>query len=153
MTKFVFIVLGLLVFSMHVSAQNDWKGSYGFDENGGKNAGGAVIFISHELNVFDNGDGPAATLQSNGYQTSSNLICSVKTAGSKLMIYFQSYGEDNMFEPYNPGDLLLTLERKSGKGKPVILTYWGKFTPAIPKNEKSGKVYFERSADPNKSNN
>jgi hypothetical protein len=33
------------------------------------------------------------------------------------MIYFQSYGEDNMFEPYNPGDLLFTLERKAGKAK------------------------------------
>jgi hypothetical protein len=147
MTKFVFIVLGLLIFSMHANAQNDWKGSYSFDENGGKNAGGSVIFISHEINIFDGGDGLAATLQSNGYQTSSDLVCSVKTVGSKLMIYFQSYGENNMFEPYNPGDLLLTLERKTEKGKPVILTYWGKFTPAIPKNEKTGKVYFEKSLD------
>ena len=62
MTKFVFIVLGLLIFSMHANAQNDWKGSYSFDENGGKNAGGSVIFISHELNIFDGGDGLAATL-------------------------------------------------------------------------------------------
>ncbi len=147
MRKFVFIVLGLLILSMHAHAQDDWKGSYNFDENGGKNAGGSVIFISHELNIFDDGDGLAATLASNGYQTSANLICSTKIVGSKLMIYFQSYGEDNMFEPYAPGDLLLTLERKTGKGKPVIFTYWGKFTPAIPKNEKSGKVYFAKSLD------
>jgi hypothetical protein len=150
MTKFVFIALGLLIFSMQVTAQSDWKGSYGFDENGGKNAGGTVIFISHELNVFDDGDGLAATLASNGYQTSANLICSTKIVGSKLMIYFQSYGEDNMFEPYKPGDLLLTLERKAGKGKPVILTYWGKFTPSVPKNEKTGKVYFEKIEDSKK---
>lgn len=153
MRKFAFIVLGLLVFSMHANAQNDWKGLYSFDENGGKNAGGTTIFISHELNIFDGGDGLAATLQSNGYQTSSDLICSVKTAGPKLMIYFESYGENNMFEPYKPGDLLLTLERRAEKGKPVILTYWGKFTPAIPKNEKTGKIYFQRSAEPARPNN
>jgi hypothetical protein len=147
MTKFVLIAIGLLIFSMHANAQNDWIGLYNFDENGGKNAGGTTIFISHELNIFDGGDGLAATLQSNGYQTSSDLICMAKIAGSKLLIYFESYGENNMFEPYNPGDLLLTLERKTEKGKPVILTYWGKFTPAIPKNEKTGKVYFEKSLD------
>ncbi len=128
-------------------AQSDWKGSYVFDENGGKNAGGAVIVISHELTIFDSGEGLAARLQSNGYQTSSDLVCTVRSEGSKIMIYFQSYGEDNMFEPYSAGDLLFTLENKVEKGKPLVLTYWGKFTPAILKNAKTGKVYFEKSSE------
>ena|SRR5215203_1434184 len=143
MRKFLLIAISLLVLSFHANAQNDWKGTYSFDENGGKNAGGAAIFISHELSVFDGDEGFAARLQSNGYQTSSDLVCTTKIVGSKLLIYFQSYGEDNMFEPYTPGDLLLTLERKTLKGKPIVWTHWGKFTPAIPKNAKSGKVYFE----------
>ena len=147
MRKFVFTVLGLLIFSLHANAQSDWKGSYSFDENGGKNAGGVVIFISHELNIFDGDDGLAATLQSNGYQTSTDLICNTKIEGSKLMIYFQSYGENNMFEPYQPGDLLFTLEKKVERSKPVVLTFWGKFTPSIPKNSKPGKVYFERTSE------
>ena len=147
MRKFAFIVFGLLIFSTHAIAQSDWKGSYDFSENGGKNAGGAAIFISHELNVFDSGEGLAARFQSNGYQTSTDLVCSVKAEGAKLMVYFQSYGEDNMFEPYQPGDLLFTLEKKAAKGKPLILTYWGKFTPAIPRNARSGKVYFERKSE------
>ena len=142
------MAVGLLSLSIHASAQNDWKGTYSFDENGGKNAGGTTIFISHELSVFDGDAGLAARLQSNGYQTSSDLICTAKVEGSKLLIYFQSYGEDNMFELYKPGDLLFTLERKLEKGKPIVLTYWGKFTPAIPGNQKSGKVYFQRSAEP-----
>ena len=144
MRKFVFAALGLLLLSFHSNAQTDWKGSYFFDENGGKNAGGAAIFISHELSVFEGEDGLAARLQSNGYQTSTDLICTVKVEGAKLLIYFQSYGEDNMFEPYAPGDLLLTLERKTEKGKQVLLTYWGKFAPDIPKYAKTGKVYFEK---------
>jgi hypothetical protein len=145
MRKFLFTVIGLLVFSLHANAQNDWKGTYSFDENGGKNAGGVVIFISHELSIFDGDDGLAARLQSNGYQTSADLICSVKIEGAKLLVFFQSYGEDNMFEPYKPGDLLFTLERKDEKGKTAVVTYWGKFTPAIPKYTKSGKVYFEKT--------
>lgn len=145
--RIFWIGIGLLSLSLVAVGQTDWKGSYSFDENGGKNAGGAVIFISHDLNIFDGDDGLAATLQSNGYQTSADLICDAKAEGSKLMIYFQSYGENNMFEPYKSGDILFTLEKKVEKGKPVVLTYWGKFTPSIPKYSKPGKVYFERTPE------
>ena len=44
-------------------------------------------------------------------------------------------------ENYKEGDLLLTLERKSEK---EILTFWGKYQPSVPQNEKSGKVYFRK---------
>ena len=129
------------------AAQSDWKGSYSFTENGGKNAGGAVIMISHQIDIVDGGDGLAAQVTSNGYQTSADLMCTVKIQGNKLMIYFESYGEDNMFEPYQQGDLLLTLEKSKLKGKPALLTNWGKFQASITKNQKTGQVYFEKSVD------
>ena len=89
-----------------------------------------------------------ATIQSNGYQTSIDLVGTVKTQGEKLIIYFDSYGENNMFENYEQGDLLLTLEKKTVKDKTELLTYWNKFQPIVPKNEKSGKVYFRKAAAP-----
>ena len=137
------IVALLLIVSGIANSQTDWKGSYEFDEDGGKNAGGVAIFIAHQLAVIDGAEGLAATLQSNGYQTSVDLVCTAKIDGAKLLIYFENYGENNLFEPYQQGDLLFTLERKTEKGKPVILTHWGKFTPSISKYEKSGKVYFQ----------
>lgn len=127
------------------AAQSEWKGSYSFTENGGKNAGGAVIMITHQIDIVDGADGLAAQVTSNGYQTSVDLMCSVKVQGNKLMIYFDSYGENNMFEPYQQGDLLLTLEKTKSKAK--LLTYWGKFSASIPKNQKTGQVYFEKTAD------
>jgi len=141
MTKLASILVVFLVLALNATAQSDWKGSYSFDEDGGRSTGGSAILISHELEIFDGDKEIAATLQSNGYQTSTNLVCTAKVQGAKLLIYFQSYGEDNMFEPYEPGDLLFTLERK---GK-TVLTHWGKFTPAIPKYQKSGKVYFAKT--------
>ena len=141
------IAFVLLLLSLAANAQVDWKGSYTFSEDGGKNAGGTAVMIFHELDISDGDEGLVASLRSNGYQTSSELLCSAKAEGSKLMVFFRSYGEDNMFEPYKEGDLLFTLEQRIVKGKPVILTHWGKFTPAIPKNAKSGKVYFERTAE------
>ena len=65
--------------------------------------------------------------------------------GNKLLIYFSNYGENNLFETYEQGDLLLTLESKTVKGKTEILTFWGKFQPVVPKNEKTGKVYFQKT--------
>ena len=125
--------------------QSDWAGTYTFDEDGGKNAGGTPIFIMHELNVLQTDDGLRATIQSNGYQTSKDLICTAKVKVNKLEIYFESYGENNIFETYSPGDLLLTLENKTSKGKSELLTWWGKFTPIIPEKPKTGKVFFTRS--------
>src|SRR5690349_2139907 len=145
MKKLASIGVVILILALSAAAQTQWKGSYYFGEDGGKNAGGSKIFIEHTLEIFDGDNEIAATLQSNGYQTSADLSCTAKVEGSKLMLYFQSYGENNMFEKYSPGDLLLTLESKTVKGKPVVLTYWGKFTPAIEKNEKPGKVYFEKT--------
>ena len=148
MKKALSIFAAVLFVAVFSQAQNtkDWVGNYTFEEDGGKNAGGTVIFISHELNVMETDDGLIATLQSNGYQTSKDLSCKAKVVGTKLELYFQSYGENNIFESYEPGDLLLTLEKKTLKGKTTLLTFWGKFTPIIPKNEKTGKAYFVKSA-------
>lgn len=132
------------VFSIATHAQNDWVGAYEFDEDGGKNAGGSAIFVTHELEIRQTDDGLMAFIQSNGYQTSKDLICTTKIEGNKLLIYFESYGENNSFESYETGDLLLTLEKQTVKGKTQILTHWNKFEPVVLKPEKSRKVYFRK---------
>ncbi len=143
-TKFFIFAAFLFSLSIAVNAQNQWLGSYEFGEDGGKTAGGTMIFISHQIDILESDDGLIAMIRSNGYQTSKDLIATTKIEGSKISFYFESYGEDNVFENYEKGDLLLTLEQKSEKGKTNILTFWGKFQPVVPKNEKTGKVYFKK---------
>jgi hypothetical protein len=138
----------ILIFCVFINAQTSWTGNYEFDEDGGKTVGGTAIFVTHQLEIKQTGDGLLATIQSNGYQTSIDLVGTVKTEGDKLLIYFDSYGENNVFENYEQGDLLLTLEKKTAKGKTELLTFWNKFQPVVPKNEKSGKVYFKKVAEP-----
>ena len=142
MKKFavIFAILTFIgAFSIAADAQTAWTGVYEFSEDGGKTTGGTPINIFHTLEIRGAADGLMATLKSDGYQTSVNLICTAKAENNKLLIYFADYGENNMFENYKQNDLLLTLERKSEN---EILTFWGKFQPSIAKNEKSGKVYF-----------
>lgn len=138
----LFVFMPAAAFSQSV---DKWTGTYTFDEDGGKNVGGTTIFVSHELTVLETDDGLIATVKSNGYQTSIDLNCKAIVQGSKLLLYFESYGEDNIFENYKPGDLLFTLEKRMLKGKASLLTFWGKFLPIVPKNEKTGRVYFVRS--------
>ena len=146
MRKPLAIVCVMLLVAASAAAQNDWAGHYTFDEDGGRNAGGTAIFISHELTVMETDDGLLAHIESNGYQTSKDLNCKAKVNGNKLEIYFESYGENNIFESYNKNDLLFTLERRTTRGKTELFTFWGKFTPIVPKNEKTGKVYFTKSS-------
>ena len=127
-------------------AQKQWPGVYEFNEDGGKNAGGSPIFVTHRLEIMTSDDGLIATLESNGYQTSKDLLCKVKVKGEKAYIYLLGYGDNNIFESYKKGQLLLTLEQKHDGNRTSILTYWGEFKPIVPKNEKNGKVYFTRSS-------
>jgi hypothetical protein len=113
MNKPVALVCLMLLLAISAAAQKEWVGTYAFDEDGGKNAGGTVIFIAHQLTVMETDDGLIAHLESNGYQTSKDLNCRAKVNGSKLEIYIDSYGENNIFETYEKGDLLLTLERRA----------------------------------------
>src|SRR5215217_651709 len=109
-SKFLVSCFFIALFCLAANAQKEWLGTYVFDEDGGKTAGGTSIFISHRIDINESDDGLIATIESNGYQTSKELICTTKTEGARLLIYFDSYGENNMFEPYEKGDLLLTLE-------------------------------------------
>jgi len=127
-------------------AQKEWLGVYEYGEDGGKNAGGNVMFVSHRLEIMTSEDGLIATLESNGYQTSKDLLCRVRIKGDKAYIYFEGYGENNTFESYEKGQLMLTLERSRTGGKPTLLTHWGQFKPVVLSNVKSGKVYFTKSS-------
>lgn len=147
--QFAFRTIAALAFvficSAAIFAQSPWIGVYEFVEDGGKTAGGTGIVISHEIQIMNSDDGLVATLKSNGYQTSVDILCLVKVTGSKATLFFEGYGDDNMFESYAKGQLVLSMEEKQEKGKSTILTHWGKFTPSVAKNEKTGKVYFVRS--------
>ena len=60
MKKLASIGVVLLILALNAAAQNDWKGSYYFGEDGGKNAGGTNMFIEHTLEISSIDRGSAA---------------------------------------------------------------------------------------------
>ena len=125
--------------------QSAWKGNYAFTEDGGRNGGGSTMVVTHRIKVFETRGGLRARLTSNGYETSRDLNCSAKVKGNKLSLFFESYGPDNVYDTQEEGDLMVTLERRTVRGRPAIVTYWGKLTPIVIKNKRQGRVYFTRS--------
>ena len=122
------------VFNAHAQVDGQFVGSYEFGEDGGKTYAGDPIAVGHVLQIEADG---SATLLANGYQTARDLICTAKSAGSKVLIYFTQYNAEgvNVFTDYEAGQLLLTLEYRTVKGGKVLWTTWGAYRPVIDEPE------------------
>ena len=82
----IFAICSVCIFAIAAAAQADWVGNYEFSEDGGRTAGGTVIFIQHDIEIASGDDGLIAFVKSNGYQTSKDLICTAKIEGGRLNI-------------------------------------------------------------------
>jgi hypothetical protein len=102
------------------------------------------MFIEHTIKVYRRGEGLIADVDAAGFQVSISLRCAAKTEGDRLNLYFESYREDNITEPYRRGQLLLSLRRSTYRGKARILTYWAAYRPAF-QTAGSGRVYFRKT--------
>lgn len=139
-SDFLKFAILILLCASPAFAQERWTGRYEFEESGGKTSGGTAVVVSHEIEVFETDDGLIAMIKSQGFQTSRDLVCKARIEGAKMLLFFESYGEDNVLATYKDGELLLTLERK----KDELLTHWGAFQPVTGNYAKSGKVYFQK---------
>ena len=145
MKKLLILLTLSFAFVFTANAQNaKFAGSYEFGEDGGKTAGDTVIYVGHDLQISADG---TATLVANGYQTSKDIIAKTKTVGSKLQLIFVKYNAAgiNTFESYKGGEILLTLEYKTVKGKKVLWTTFGEYKPAVFEAKKGGGIYFKKS--------
>jgi hypothetical protein len=129
---------------MLVTEETSWEGTYRFSEKPGRDAGPGPMIAEHTIVIYKRGDNLIADIDADGYQTIRRLRCDAKISGSRLTLYFSRYREDNGFTPYKKGQMLLTLERATVRGKSRILTYWGAYQP-IFRSLKSGRVYFGKA--------
>lgn len=121
----------------------EWAGNYSYTEDGGRNAGGAAIIVTHEISVTREGAQYTAEITANGYQTQVQIFALGAASGNKLQLRFERDGGEQMFKGrYKPGALLLELERSGGKR---VLTHWGAYTPATRERFRNPGVYFKRN--------
>jgi hypothetical protein len=123
--------------------RDGWEGSYEFSEGGGRSAGGAGMIVTHKLVIYRRGDALPCDLDADGFQTSVSFRCDAREEGGKLNIYFDGYREGNAFARYRKGQLLLTLERATVRGKSRLLTHWGAYQPGFDPGH-VGRVRFKK---------
>ena len=143
MRRMIFTIAAIMAFVWASNAQ-ELAGKFEFYEDGGRTAVGGAVFVGHMLELGADG---TAKLTADGFQTSRDLIGTYKTIGGKTSVYFSSYNEDgvNSLTDYKKGELLLTLEVRTVKGKKVFWTTFAAYKPAINTASKPGGIYFKRS--------
>lgn len=125
------------------AGRNAWEGTYSYEETRGRTNGDPGAFVEHTIKVYRRGDELIADVDAAGFQTAVSLRCGAEARGNKINFYFRGYREDNTFEPYRKGQLLLSRERSSAGGRPRLLTHWGAYQPAL-RAGRSGRVYFRK---------
>ena len=87
---FILLILNLTIntaFSQQIKNINgmiNWEGTYTFSEDGGKNAAGDGIFVTHEIRILKKGEQLFADIEASGYQTFIELQCRAKIQGNKI---------------------------------------------------------------------
>jgi hypothetical protein len=119
-------------------SRTSWEGSYLFQEGEGGQ------FVEHTIKVYRVGEELVADLDAAGFQTAVSLRCDAKAEGTKLDLYFRSYREENVGEPYRKGQLLLSLETSGASKRSRLLTTWGAYRPVFRRPKGPG-VYFKKT--------
>lgn len=118
--------------------RSPWEGDYLFQEGEGGH------FVEHTIKVYYLGGELVADLDAAGFQTAVSLRCDARVEGAKLNLYFRSYREENVGEPYRKGPLLLSLGRAGAGKRSRLLTTWGAYRPVFRRPRGSG-VYFKKT--------
>lgn len=116
-----------------------WEGSYIFQEGGERGS-----FVEHTIKIYRQGSDLIADLDAAGFQTAVSLRCDTKAEGASLNLYFRSYREENIGEPYRKGQLLLSLERAANGKRTKLLTTWRAYRPVF-REPKGPGVYFRKT--------
>lgn len=111
-----------------------WVGNYIFSEYAPPDQN-----MFYTISIYKENNEYYSKINIDGFQTIVRLQAKVSGDEKTIELLFASYLPDNQFEPYDEGDILLSLEKRDSD----IYTLWGKIQPMIESNKKSGKVYFK----------
>jgi hypothetical protein len=109
-----------------------------------RRGGGRGSFVEHTIKVYRQGSHLVADLDAAGFQTAVSLRCDAKVEGAKLDLYFHSYRDETVGEPYRKGQLLLSLEKAKPGRRASLLTNWGAYRPVFRRPKGAG-VYFRKT--------
>ncbi|RYG58994.1 hypothetical protein EON80_26245, partial [bacterium] len=125
----------------HAAPTPGWSGTYVYEEDGGRTAGGTVIFITHTLQLWRKNGNWTGRLESNGYQTYINAVVAGKARGNQMDILFQSRDPETRSPLARRGDRLFSLLNGPNRR---LQTRWGVFYPVSMEKAPRPGIYFRR---------
>lgn len=122
---------------------DNWIGEYSFEEFSPPNQ-----MMFYNITIFKEGDKHYANIYIDGFQTMQRLQARLIQTEMYVSLAFDKYLPDNLYEPYEKGDILLSfIINNSGE----LITDWGKIQPMLLSNQEEG-VYFIKNEAANTSN-
>lgn len=122
-----------------------WNGRYVWEEGVGRHGGpdprdSVAAFITYTLSIGP-GNGPTrCTLNGQGFQTNKRIRCTLTPQGKSIIVKFQGYGADNMFDDgYRGGQPLFTLTRTP---RGLVTTLQG-LKASSNLTPRSGKLFYK----------
>jgi len=115
------------------SPLSTWLGEYSFSEYAPPDQN-----MFYSLTIYREGNNFFGELSIDGFQTMDRLLATVFGDENTIEIKFLQYLPDNIYEPYEEGDVLFTLQKHESK----LFTTWGKIKPLLFSNQKTGE-YFQ----------
>lgn len=112
---------------------DSWIGEYGFNEFAPPNQN-----MFYSISIDKNKNDYYADITIFGFQTNIRVRAKIVGDENFIKLLFNKYLPDNVYEPYEKGDVLLSFKKSNEE----IYTYWGEIRPMITKNYKSGEIYF-----------
>lgn len=111
-----------------------WIGDYTFSEFALPDQN-----MFYEISIYKDNDNYYAKISIDGFQTIQRLQARVSGDENSIKLLFYKYLPDNLWEPYQEGDILLSFEKRDSN----LYTFWGKIQSILESNIKSGEVYFK----------
>ena len=134
---FSLAVASALAVPASVQAAPSWSGTYVYEENGGRTAGGTAILVTHTLTLSKTRGAWTGLLSSDGYQTFIRARCVGRAEGNRFDVIFKSSSEGAAFGAKR-GDRLFSLLRRGRR----LHTQWDKFFPVTKEKAPPTGEYF-----------
>ncbi|MEP9400449.1 DUF5991 domain-containing protein [Sphingomonas silueang] len=121
---------------------SSWYGRYVWEENVGRHGGDTpqdsiAAFVTRTLSIGPGNGATGCTLNGQGFQTNTRILCTATPQGDSVVIKFYKFGPDNMFGNYRIGSTLLTMTRTPGG----IVTRLAAMGPSSDATPRTGKLF------------
>ena len=123
------------------AAPAGWNGTYAYDFEGGRTAGGTGIVVNYRIRIAPG----ICRIKADGFQTDTDIVCKAVPRNGRIDIEFATFGDGRLVNQYNvaeyrAGERLLSFGHNA---RGILVTGWGALSP-FDKDKRPLGRFFKR---------